>query len=100
MLILQYYLYERHYGSGVQITYTYLICFISEVSSGASSAKNAGNNSDTANKPGYDTKSDTPVESEVDPEPHRIRLMSWNIDGLEQNSIVDRTKEVCAIIQK
>ena len=68
--------------------------------SGASSAKTAGNNSDAANKPGVDIKSETPVDSELDPEPHRIRLMSWNIDGLEQNSLVDRTKEVCAIIQK
>ena len=70
------------------------------VTSDTSSAKNVGNSSGATNKPGSDIKSETPVESEVDPEPHRIRLMSWNIDGLEQNYIVDRTKEVCATIQK
>ena len=76
--------------------------FISEVSaaSSTSSAKDVGNSSEATNKPSSDIKSETPVESEVDPEPHRIRLMSWNIDGLEQNYIVDRTKEVCATIQK
>lgn len=31
----------------------------------------------------------------VDPEPHRIRLMSWNIDGLDQNNIQTRAKAVC-----
>ena len=37
---------------------------------------------------------------ETDPEPHRIRLMSWNIDGLDENYILERTKEVCATIRK
>ena len=70
------------------------------VSSGASSEKNVGNSGESTNEPSSNVKSEAPVESEVDPEPHRIRLMSWNIDGLEQNCLVDRTKEVCAIIQK
>ena len=70
------------------------------MSSSTSSAKDVGNSSEATNKPSSDIKSETPVESEVVPEPHRIRLMSWNIDGLEQKYIVDRTKEVCATIQK
>ena len=35
-----------------------------------------------------------------DPEPHRIRLLTWNIDGLDSNNLVSRTKGVCAVIQK
>ncbi|OWF50295.1 Tyrosyl-DNA phosphodiesterase 2 [Mizuhopecten yessoensis] len=37
---------------------------------------------------------------ESDPEPHRIRLLSWNIDGLDDVSIKRRTKAVCDIINK
>ena len=36
----------------------------------------------------------------VDPEPHRIRIMSWNIDGLDQNNIQTRAKAVCREIAK
>lgn len=36
----------------------------------------------------------------VDLEPHRIRVLSWNIDGLDHNSIDLRTKAVCQIIDK
>jgi len=35
-----------------------------------------------------------------DPEPSRIRLLSWNIDGLDKKYIVQRTQEVCKIILK
>lgn len=34
----------------------------------------------------------------VDPEPHRIRLMSWNIDGLDQNNVATRARGVCNTI--
>lgn len=34
----------------------------------------------------------------VDPEPHRIRILSWNIDGLDTNNIKNRTKGICKII--
>ncbi|OWF54889.1 tyrosyl-DNA phosphodiesterase 2-like isoform X3 [Mizuhopecten yessoensis] len=37
---------------------------------------------------------------ESDPEPHRIRLLSWNIDGLHDLSIKRRTQAVCDIINK
>jgi hypothetical protein len=33
-----------------------------------------------------------------DPEPHRVRVMSWNIDGLDQNNIATRAKAVCKTI--
>ena len=33
-----------------------------------------------------------------DPEPHRIRILSWNIDGLDDNNIRNRTKGVCKTI--
>jgi len=36
----------------------------------------------------------------VDSEPHRVRVLSWNIDGLDHNSIDLRTKAVCQIIDK
>ena len=36
----------------------------------------------------------------VDDEPHRVRVLSWNIDGLDNNSISLRTKAVCQIIDK
>ena len=36
----------------------------------------------------------------MDSEPHRIRVMTWNIDGLDHNSIDLRTKAVCQIIDK
>ena len=36
----------------------------------------------------------------VDPEPHRIRLMSWNIDGLDQGNIKTRAKSVAETINK
>ena len=36
----------------------------------------------------------------VDNEPHRVRVLSWNIDGLDNNSISLRTKAVCQIIDK
>ena len=36
----------------------------------------------------------------VDPEPHRIRIMSWNIDGLDTNNLRNRTKGVCATVNK
>jgi len=36
----------------------------------------------------------------VDQEPHRIRVLSWNIDGLDNNSINLRTKAVCQTIEK
>ncbi|XP_033744259.1 tyrosyl-DNA phosphodiesterase 2-like [Pecten maximus] len=39
-------------------------------------------------------------EEESDPEPHRIRLLSWNIDGLDKDAIKRRTKAVCEIINK
>lgn len=35
-----------------------------------------------------------------DPEPDRIRLLSWNIDGLDKPSAEKRTKEICNIIKK
>jgi tyrosyl-DNA phosphodiesterase 2 len=35
-----------------------------------------------------------------DDEPHRIRLLSWNIDGLDQGSLLARTKAVCETIKK
>ncbi len=35
-----------------------------------------------------------------DPEPHRIRIMSWNIDGLDTNNIKTRTNSVCDTILK
>ncbi|XP_067667027.1 tyrosyl-DNA phosphodiesterase 2-like [Haliotis asinina] len=35
-----------------------------------------------------------------DPEPHRIRLLSWNLDGLDTGSIKARTQAVCDIINK
>jgi len=34
----------------------------------------------------------------VDAEPNRIRVLSWNIDGLDQNNIATRAKSVCQII--
>lgn len=37
---------------------------------------------------------------EMDPEPHRIRLLSWNIDGLDEVAIQRRTKAVCELINK
>jgi len=41
------------------------------------------------------------VEDEpVDSEPHRIRVLSWNVDGLDNNSIELRTKAVCRTIEK
>ena len=36
----------------------------------------------------------------VDAEPHRVRVLTWNIDGLDHNSIDLRTKAVCQIIDK
>ena len=36
----------------------------------------------------------------VDSEPQRIRVLSWNIDGLDNNSIDLRTKAVCQTIEK
>lgn len=38
--------------------------------------------------------------AEADSEPHRIRVMTWNIDGLDHNSIDLRTKAVCQIIDR
>ncbi|XP_046350895.2 tyrosyl-DNA phosphodiesterase 2-like isoform X1 [Haliotis rufescens] len=35
-----------------------------------------------------------------DPEPHRIRLLSWNLDGLDPGSIKSRMQAVCDIINK
>ncbi|XP_062596386.1 tyrosyl-DNA phosphodiesterase 2-like [Saccostrea cucullata] len=35
-----------------------------------------------------------------DPEPQRIRLLSWNIDGLDKPSAEKRTTEICNIIKK
>ena len=41
------------------------------------------------------------VESHtVDLEPQRIRVLSWNIDGLDHNSIDLRTKAACQIIER
>lgn len=34
----------------------------------------------------------------VDKEPDRIRILSWNIDGLDQNNVITRTKGVCKTI--
>lgn len=34
----------------------------------------------------------------VDSEPHRIRILSWNIDGIDQNNVVTRTRGACKII--
>ncbi|XP_064596729.1 tyrosyl-DNA phosphodiesterase 2-like [Liolophura sinensis] len=53
----------------------------------------------------YEDTGDTSKEkkeesSPLDPEPHRIRLMSWNIDGLDSNNIKTRTKAVCQTIKK
>ncbi|XP_060075100.1 tyrosyl-DNA phosphodiesterase 2-like [Ylistrum balloti] len=39
-------------------------------------------------------------KEEIDPEPHRIRLMSWNIDGLDDVAVQRRTKAVCDTINK
>ena len=36
----------------------------------------------------------------VDLEPHRIRVLSWNIDGLDHNCIALRTRAVCQIIER
>ena len=36
----------------------------------------------------------------VDEEPHRVRVLTWNIDGLDHNSIELRTKAVCQIIDE
>ena len=35
-----------------------------------------------------------------DSEPHRIRIMSWNIDGLDPKNLESRTKGVCETITK
>ena len=40
------------------------------------------------------------LDSDVDPQPHRIRVMSWNIDGLDTNNIKTRTTAVCDLIKK
>jgi len=40
------------------------------------------------------------AETETDTEPHRVRVLSWNIDGLDHNSIGLRTKAVCHVIDK
>jgi len=40
------------------------------------------------------------ADAVVDSEPHRVRVLSWNIDGLDHNSIELRTKAVCHIIDK
>lgn len=39
-------------------------------------------------------------KSFVDPEPDRIRVLSWNIDGLDQNNVATRAKSVCITINQ
>jgi len=46
------------------------------------------------------TQAATAAANAVDDEPHRVRVLSWNIDGLDNNSISLRTKAVCQIIDK
>ncbi|XP_013407946.1 tyrosyl-DNA phosphodiesterase 2-like [Lingula anatina] len=36
----------------------------------------------------------------MDPEPHRIRILSWNIDGLDMGNIRTRAKAVCENIMR
>ncbi|ESP03592.1 hypothetical protein LOTGIDRAFT_205031 [Lottia gigantea] len=43
------------------------------------------------------TTSNTEIK---DDEPHRIRLLSWNIDGLDHQNLESRTKAVCQLIEK
>ena len=40
------------------------------------------------------------AENVKDSEPRRIRLLTWNIDGLDTDDLVSRTKAVCAVIQR
>ncbi|XP_067667648.1 tyrosyl-DNA phosphodiesterase 2-like, partial [Haliotis asinina] len=42
----------------------------------------------------------TPVIEGPDTEPHRIRLLCWNLDGLDPRCIEDRMRAVCDIINK
>ena len=35
-----------------------------------------------------------------DIEPHRVRVLSWNIDGLDHNSLDLRMRAVCQIIDE
>lgn len=44
--------------------------------------------------------SQSSTEDEVMEEPHRLRVLSWNIDGLDTNNIKNRTKGVCYIINR
>lgn len=46
------------------------------------------------------TSTITQKSIENDPEPNRIRLMSWNIDGLCEKAKQKRTQAVCDIINK
>ncbi|XP_060078839.1 tyrosyl-DNA phosphodiesterase 2-like [Ylistrum balloti] len=43
---------------------------------------------------------DTQSEEAPDPESQTIRLLSWNIDGLDKVAILERTNAVCDIIDK
>ena len=73
--------------------------------------KPASSKTEQRTEPKLEAKSKTKVEpksqpeaefdtEEVDPEPHRILLLSWNIDGLENMYLVERTNAVCSTIKK
>lgn len=39
-------------------------------------------------------------EDEEKGEPNRLRVLSWNIDGLDTNNVKNRTKGVCQVINR
>jgi len=67
----------------------------------ASAFSECGSSSDSkvSKKSKADTEDLEPPDA-LDEEPHRVRVLSWNIDGLDHNSIELRTKAVCQIIDK
>ncbi|XP_041361676.1 tyrosyl-DNA phosphodiesterase 2-like [Gigantopelta aegis] len=61
-----------------------------------------GSSQDSTDASSKPVEEETPSQSDVvsDSEPHRFRLLSWNIDGLDDSNLKSRTKGVCDIINR
>ncbi|XP_022314579.2 tyrosyl-DNA phosphodiesterase 2-like isoform X2 [Crassostrea virginica] len=59
-----------------------------------------GTKREMSDSPTPETSTKSIKLEDTDQEPNRVRVLSWNIDGLDKPSVQKRTKEICKIIKK